>query len=331
MTVAKVELGRHLFFDLRLSGNQQFSCSTCHQRLFGFGDARALPLGSTGTRLVRNSQPLANVAWLGPLTWSDPTATTLEQQMTTPLFGTAPVEMGVDDGNRAAVLARFSGNADYRTRFAASFPGEAEPVSWPNLIRAIAAFQRSLVSTDSRYDRALRGELVLTDAEQRGRDLFFSDRAGCSACHGGNTFAEPTSAAGVPVDTRYFNIGLYNVGNSGAYPSANRGLIDRTGVAADMGRFRTPSLRNVEVSAPYMNDGSVTTLTAVLDMKIRGGRDVTTGVNAGDGALNPWKSPLAGPRSITTPERDDLLAFLRALTDQTFLNNPAYANPFATP
>ncbi len=331
MSVAKVELGRRLFFDVRLSGNQQFSCSTCHQRVSGFGDQRVTPFGSTGQRLVRNSQPLANVAWLGPLSWSDPTATTLEQQMLTPLFGTAPVEMGVDEGNRAAVLARFTADADYRARFAAAFPGSAEPLDWPNLIRAIAAFQRSIVSTDSRFDRSLRGELTLTDAEQRGRDLFFSSRAGCSTCHGGNTFAEPDAAV-VPVGTRHFNIGLYNVGGSGTYPPANRGLIDFTGLAADMGRFRTPSLRNVEVTSPYMNDGSVASLSAVLDIKIRGGRDVTTGPNAGDGVANRWKSPLAGALTTITPsDKADLLAFLGSLTDPTFLTNPAYANPFATP
>ncbi len=331
MSIAKVELGRRLFFDVRLSGNRQFSCSTCHQGVAGFGDQRVTPLGSTGQRLVRNSQPLANIAWLGPLTWSDPSATTLEQQMLTPLFGTAPVEMGVDEGNRAAVLARFTADADYRGRFAAAFPGSAEPLDWPNLIRAIAAFQRSIVSTDSRFDRSLRGELKLTDAEQRGRDLFFSSRAGCSTCHGGNTFAEPDAAV-VPVGTRHFNIGLYNVGGSGAYPPANRGLIDFTGLAADMGRFRTPSLRNVEVTSPYMNDGSVTSLSAVLDIKIRGGRDVTTGANAGDGAANLWKSPLAGPLTTITPsDKADLLAFLGTLTDPTFLSNPAYANPFAAP
>ncbi|MFN7642428.1 MAG: MbnH family di-heme enzyme [Burkholderiales bacterium] len=331
MSVAKVELGRHLFFDVRLSGNRQFSCSTCHQRIAGFGDSRVTPFGSTGQRLVRNSQPLANVAWFGLLSWSDPTATTLEQQMLTPMFGTVPVEMGVDDGNRDAVLARFAAEADYRARFAASFPGEADPLTWPNLIRAIAAFQRSIVSTDSRHDRALRGELTLTDAEQRGRDLFFSSRAGCSTCHGGNTFAEPDAAA-VPAGIRHFNIGLYSIGNSGAYPSNNRGLIDRTGLAADMGRFRTPSLRNVEKTSPYMNDGSVATLSTVLDIKIRGGRELLTGPNAGDGAANPWKSPLAGPLTTITPtDKADLIAFLRTLTDPTFLSNPAYANPFATP
>ena len=329
MTVAKVELGRRLFFDDRLSGNGLFSCASCHQRSLGFGDARSTPLGSTGQRLARNSQPLANVGWLATLTWADPSATTLEKQMEVPLFGTMPIEMGVNDANRAAVLARFEVDADYRSRFAAAFPGASAPLDWTNVIRAIAAFQRTLVSADSRHDRAARGTDTLNDSERRGRDLFFSDRAGCSACHGGNTFAEPTQSQGVPVTTTFFNIGLYNVGNSGAYPSDTRGLIDRTGIAADMGRFRTPSLRNVEVSAPYMHDGSVATLSEVLDIKIAGGRLAATGADAGDGRANPWKSPLAGPLALSATDKADLLAFLRTLTDSTFLSNPAFSNPFA--
>jgi cytochrome c peroxidase len=224
---AKVELGRHLFFEDRLSGNGLMSCGTCHQQRFGFGDARVTPFGSTGQRLARNSQPLANIAWLSPLGWADESNATLEQQMHGPLFAIQPVEMGVDDGNRAAVLARIAADAGYRRMFADVYPAEGQPVSWDNVIRAIAAFQRTMVSANARADQAERGEIALSPAEQRGRDLFFSARTNCSACHGGKTFAEPTSASGVPVTTAFHNIGLYNVGNSGAYPAGNRGLISR--------------------------------------------------------------------------------------------------------
>ncbi len=325
MSAGKVALGRHLFHDVRLSGNAQFSCATCHQQALGFGDARVVPFGSTGQRLARNSQPLANVGWLASLTWGDPSKTTLEDQMAGPLFATAPVEMGVNDGNRDAVIARFAADPSYRAMFAAAFPADPQPVGWTQAIRAIAAFQRTLVSADSRFDRAERGELALTDAERRGRDLFFSDRTRCASCHGGNTFAEPA----VSVGTAFHNIGLYNVGNSGAYPTGNRGLIERTGVAADMGRFRTPSLRNVEVTGPYMHDGSVATLAEVIAIYVRGGRDVPAGPDAGDGRDNPFRSPLVAPLDLGPAEQADLLAFLRALTDPTFLANPALSNPFA--
>jgi cytochrome c peroxidase len=327
MSAEKVALGRHLFHDARLSGNEQFSCATCHQQALGFGDARVTPFGATGQRLTRNSQPLANVGWLASLTWGDPSKTTLEEQMAGPLFATAPVEMGVNDGNRDAVIARFAADPSYRAMFAAAFPADPQPVGWTNAIRAIAAFQRTMVSADSRFDRAERGEIALTDAERRGRDLFFSDRAKCASCHGGTTFAEPAAAVG----TAFHNIGLYNVGNSGAYPAGNQGLIERTAAATDMGRFRTPSLRNVEVTGPYMHDGSVATLAEVIAIYVRGGRDVPSGPDAGDGRDNPFKSPLLAPLDLGPAEQADLLAFLRALTDRTFLSNPALSNPFAGP
>jgi cytochrome c peroxidase len=331
MSVAKVELGRRLFYDTRLSGDGRLSCAFCHRQSFGFADGQTTPFGGAGERLARNSQPLANLAWLGSLTWWNDTVTTLETQMEAPLFATHPVEMGVNDLNRAFVLARFENDADDRARFAAAFPADPAAVSWPNAIRAIAAFQRTLVSADSRHDRALRGEAVLSAEESRGRDLFFSDRAGCSGCHGGATFAEPTRLRGVPVATTFHNIGLYDVDGAGAYPEATRGLIDRTGIATDMGRFRTPSLRNVEVTMPYMHDGSVATLAEVIEIKAAGGRWNPARPQDGDGRANPYKSPLVAPIDLTNAEKADLLAFLRTLTDPTFLTNPAFSNPFAGP
>jgi cytochrome c peroxidase len=331
VTVEKAGLGRHLFHDERLSGNGQQSCSTCHQQSLGFGQARRTPFGSTGQTLPRNSPPLANLAWMATLTWGDDTQLTLEQQMHNPLFATAPVEMGVNDSNRDAVLARIAGAPGYGDLFTRAFPGEAAPVTWDNVIRAIATYQRTLVSGDSRWDRAERGELVLEPAEARGRDLFFSPRAGCSSCHGGITFAEPTTSDGVPVTTAFHNIGLYDVGGAGTYPAPNRGLFERTRAAADNGRFRTPSLRNVAATGPYMHDGSVTTLAEVIEIYVTGGRNVVFGPLAGDGRNHPAKSPLVVPLALSDQDKADLQAFLRALTDQTFLTDPRLSNPFATP
>jgi cytochrome c peroxidase len=329
MSVDKVELGRHLFFDDRLSGNRTMSCASCHQPTLGFGQARRTPFGSTGQTLPRNSPPLANVAWFGSLTWGDDTTLTLEQQMHGPLFATQPVEMGVTPANRDEVLARFATAAPYPELFGRAFPNVPDPLSWDNLIRAIASFQRALVSGDSRWDRAQRGELPLEAAELRGRDLFFSDRTGCASCHGGPTFAEPTTFLGVPVGTAFHNVGLYNLGGTGGYPAPNRGLFERTGLPSDMGRMRTPSLRNVEVTGPYMHDGSVPTLAEVIAVYVAGGRDLQFGPNAGDGRTNPFKSPLVRPLDLTASEQADLLAFLRALTDAPFLTDPRFSNPFA--
>ena len=159
MTVAKVELGRFLFYDKRLSGNGTTSCGSCHQQDKAFTDGRAQAIGSTGEVHPRSAQGLANVIFSPTLTWADPKEQSLEAQMETPLFGIRPVEMGVNDDNREQILQRLRGDTGYPARFASAFPGDADPFNWPNIIKAIAAFERSLLSGNSRYDkRSSRGD-----------------------------------------------------------------------------------------------------------------------------------------------------------------------------
>ncbi len=330
MSAAKVELGRFLFYDARLSGNGTQACASCHQQDKAFTDGRTVALGSTGVPHPRNSQPLANVAYSPTLTWANPSLLTLEKQMEVPLFGDAPVEMGVNDGNKADVLARLQvADTGYAPRFAAAFPGQAEPISWANVIKAVASFQRSIISAGSRYDRFTAGTGTLTANELRGMQLFFGEKAECFHCHGSPNFNDQFAHATTRVlETPFHNTGLFNIGGTGAFPEPNRGVFELTGKPADMGMFRAQTLRNIGLTAPYMHDGSIATLEAVLDFYAAGGRNIESGPYAGDGRLNPLKSDLVSRIDLNAQEKSDLVAFLKTLTDHDLVNNPQFADPF---
>jgi cytochrome c peroxidase len=322
MTEAKFQLGRHLFYDTRLSGNNTQACATCHMQAFAFTDAARRSTGSTGRRHPRNAQSLVNAAWNTSFNWADPTLTTLEEHMQRPLFGTAPVEMGVA-GNEETVLRRLREDPHMLALFKAAFPNERDPVGFENISAAIATFVRGIVSFESAYDRHIAGEAsALSAAAQRGMALFNSDRLKCAQCHGGFNFTAATSSADA-----FFNTGLYNTNGRGAYPKDNAGLMAVTGDPRDMGKFRAPSLRNVALTAPYMHDGSLDTLDEVVQMYARGGRKIEAGANAGDGARSPLKDPRIAGFSLGEDEQRDLIAFLAALTDTPLMNNPRFSDP----
>ena len=332
MSEAKVDLGRHLFYDRRLSGNGTQSCASCHHQDKAFTDGLGTAIGSTGMAHPRGAQGLANVAYHATLTWANPSLVTLEKQMEVPLFGDDPVEMGVNDHNRTEVLARLHAEPVYAAKFAAAFPEAAQPMGWGQVIQAIASFQRTLLSGHSRYDQYLQGKAQLTVPETRGMALFFGEKAECFHCHGSFNFNDQiVHAASRVVETPFHNTGLYNLGGTGAFPEHNRGVFELTALVKDMGAFRAPSLRNVEVTAPYMHDGSVATLEAVLDFYADGGRRIASGPYAGDGRLNPHKSELISLIDLNAQDKSDLVAFLKTLTDHDFLQNPRYADPWPRP
>ncbi|HEU4406171.1 MAG TPA: MbnH family di-heme enzyme [Polyangiaceae bacterium] len=329
MSDEKVELGRLLFYDRRMSANGTMACASCHEQARAFSDGRVAAEGSTGQRLPRNSMGLANVAYAVTFTWANPTLDTLEKQALVPLFGEAPVELGWT-GREAEILARFRDDERTRALFERAFGAEPDPVTAVNVARALASFERTIVSGGSAYDRYTYGgdPGALSDAAKRGLDLFFSERLECYHCHGGPTF----SASFRSKDTRvrepgFHNTGLYNVGGDGSYPPDNPGLKEFTGDAGDAGKFRVPSLRNVALTAPYMHDGSVATLAEVLDHYAAGGRNVEGGPYAGDGRANPFKDPLVRPFTLTDDERADVIAFLESLTDEAFVRDPRLGPP----
>jgi cytochrome c peroxidase len=329
MSEAKVALGRRLFYDPRLSGSQAFSCASCHRQAKAFADGRNLPLGSTGQLHPRNSMALSNVAYHVMLGWADPETRRLEAQALIPILGETPVELGLK-GHEDELLQRLRSVSLYRDLFAAAFPGDSQRVSVGNVTRALAAFERTFISGNSPYDQYKRGSAgAISGAAKRGEALFFSDRLKCSRCHSGTFFTNAARWVGsTTAEPEFVNNGLYNLGGTGAYPAPNAGLFAFTGIASDMGRFKVPSLRNIAVTYPYMHDGSLSTLDDVIDHYAAGGRTLTAGPNPGDGSRNPYKSPLVAGFAITAGEKGDLVAFLRSLTDSTFLTDPRLSNPW---
>jgi cytochrome c peroxidase len=329
MSDAKVELGRRLFYDTRMSGIQNFSCSSCHRQENAFADARNVPFGSTGEAHPRNSMELTNVAYQPTFGWADPTTRQLEKQAPIPMFGDKPVELGLK-GLEGELLQRLKDVTLYRQLFAAAFPAEPDAITEDNLLRALASFERTFLSGNAPYDRFVRGEkTAMSAAAQRGELLFRSDRLKCAECHAGTLFTKFVTFVGAPaVEPDFINNGLYNLGGTGAYPTPNTGLFAKTGVPSDMGKFKVPTLRNIELTFPYMHDGSLGSLNEVIDHYAAGGRTIASGANAGNGSLNAFKDPRVSGFTISGAERTDLIAFLQSLTDSSFITNPRLSNPW---
>lgn len=293
MSAVKVELGRYLFYDKRLSVNGESSCATCHRQELAFTDGRKTAIGATGQLHSRNAMSLVNVAYSAALTWSNADMRQLESQALVPMFGEHPVEMGLReaDGVPAAVAA----DARYRDLFSRAFPGESGAINARNVVKAIAAFERTIISARSPYDRYHYGgdDNAVSDAAKRGEILFFSQKLACFRCHGGFSFSDATEFDG---HTRR-EIPLHNNG-------------------VGTGKFKTPTLRNIALTAPYMHDGSMPTLESVLDNYAAGGHD------------NPDKDPLIGGFTLSAGGRADLIEFLRTLTDDAVTHDARFANPW---
>ena len=309
MSDAKVELGRLLFFDARLSGDLSTSCATCHVAQMGWTHGDALAPGYPGHRLWRNNPTVLNAAHLRQLMW-DGSLERLEVQARSAMQ--APVE---GNGNAAIVEMRLRLVPEYVERFRAVFGTE-----WPRLDdtwRAIAAFERTVVSDPSKvpFDRFLAGDArALTAAARRGHALF-TGKAGCIACHHGPLASdEGYHALGVPRQPLYDSSALVQIAVrwQNAQRDAPRALYRgaeedlgryyRTRDPADIGKFRTPSLRELRYTAPYMHNGVFGTLQEVVDFFDRGGGDA------------PNKSPLLRPLGLTGDEKRDLIAFLEAMS-----------------
>jgi len=263
---------------------------------------------------------LANIAYASTLTWADPELRSLEEQQRAPMFGTEPVELGMG-GREDELVARLRDSSVYPGMFAAAFPDDEDPVSIERVLEAIASFERTLISFDSPWDRhALRGERGAVGRDALlGAELFFSDRMGCARCHADPYFTTSVDHAGSERRVEeFFNTGLYDLDGEGAYPEPNTGVHATTGDPADMGRFRAPTLRNIAVTAPYMHDGSIETLDDVL----------TEHYMAGGRTKSPLRSHLMVRFGLTDVERAAVVAFLESLTDETFLTDPRFSDPW---
>lgn len=283
-----VALGEQLYFDPRLSRDQTVSCASCHSPRFGFSDGRPVSIGIHGQKGGRNAPTTINRAWSGPQFW-DGRAASLEDQALGPIQN--PIEMGF---TLEELEERLNAIEGYRNQFQAVFETD---VTAENVGKAIAAFERTLLSGDSDWDRDRAGdENALSPEAQRGRELFFG-KANCFQCHTPPNFT----------DEEYHNLG---VGTQWPEPDVGRFAV--TGEDRDWAAFKTPTLRDVELSAPYMHDGSLRTLDEVVEL-----------YNSG-GIPNQHLSPHMKPLGLTDQEESDLVAFLRALTGR---DRPEMAAP----
>ncbi|WP_237078055.1 cytochrome-c peroxidase [Myxococcus xanthus] len=297
LTPEGIALGRWLFHSPRLSSNGQVSCATCHEQARAFADDAALTRrGVSGRPLVRHVPALINLAWMEGLFW-DGGSKNLESLSLAPL--THPDEMG--NSQLSSMMARLSSEPEFAQRFENAFGPDGLTLS--NLLRALAQFQRTLVSADSRYDRWRRGEpgVSLSPQEQHGLALV---QRHCATCHATELFT----------DNAYHNNGLDSDAAFGEGEAESRGRGRVTQRAEDAGRFKTPTLRNVPVTAPYMHDGRLATLEDVLE-HYRGGMVPSTTLDAAF-----QRQGQAPGLSLDDTAKAAIISFLDALTDEGFLS-----------
>ncbi len=329
ITLDKVELGRRLFYETRLSVNGQGSCESCHQQQIAFTDGRAQAIGVTGELHARSSMSLVNVAYNDHYTWASRDVQTLEQQIRIPLFNRMPIELGLR-GKEEVLVSDLESSDSYSTHFERAFPESADPVSIDNIIKALASFVRTIISADSAFDRRLYrdDQSAMSESAIRGMRLFYSDELKCRACHLGQNLAGGQTVPGdLQSATEFHNTGLYNIAGRNRYPDSDPGLRLESEQSTDDGLFRAPSLRNIAITAPYMHDGSIATLSEVIDHYAAGGRTIEDGPNAGVGKKNSSKSPLLTGFRLGELQKRDLLSFLESLTDQSVLTDPRFSNP----
>ena len=282
MSNAKVALGAKLFYDPALSADSTISCSSCHLPQFAFTDRMAKSIGVSKNLTARNSPTLINLAF-HPYFMFDGGIPTLELQAIAPLMH--PDEMGFDLFKAGD---RLNNDQEYAKISKQVFN---EPLNAQSIAYALAAFQRSLLSYQSPYDDYLQGyKNALSPQQLRGKDLFFSEELNCASCHSGFNLS----------DFEFYNIGLYQ-------DYSDKGRWRVTEDENDEGKFKVPTLRNIELTGPYMHDGSIASLKEVIDFKMSGGAD------------HPIKSEKVRSFSLSESDKDDLLDFLYSLTDKEFI------------
>jgi cytochrome c peroxidase len=320
LTEESVELGRRLFYDTRLSGNNQVSCATCHEQRLAFTDGRRTAVGVSGEPLAFNSMSLANLMW-GPrhFFWNG-RAASLEEQALVPIQH--PDEM---DQDLEGLLDELASDPEYDRLFAAAY-GDITPES---IAAALASFQRTLISSNSRYDQFLRGEIKLSDVEEHGRKLFMAHPDVKVSLRGGNCIDCHSQFL-----TGGFNTLFDGFSNNGLDDDADLapGLSEVTGKGEHRGLFKTPTLRNIALTAPYMHDGRFSTLEEVLDHYNEGIKASTTLSPLIREAGNEERKPSDQiSLNLTEDEQMAIIAFLHTLTDEQFVTDPQFSNPFLEP
>jgi cytochrome c peroxidase len=277
-TADKIQLGKELFFDKRLSGDRSLSCATCHDPQKSFSDGRPKALGLGNRALLRHSQSVLNAAY-NPLQFWDGRAGSLEDQAAVPML--SAIEMGAS--SQDALVSRLQNVPGYREAFQRAFGGD---VNFRAVVQALAAFERTLVTPDSPFDRYMRGNKRALDDQQKRGLILFLGKASCTQCHSGPNFT----------DSKFHSLGKM----PGEEQTRDLGRFAITHDPVDNGAFKTPSLRNLTGRGPYMHNGSIATLAEVISLYNRGG---------GEGE----KSDLIAPLNLTASEEADLEVFLHSL------------------
>lgn len=279
VTRPKIQLGKWLFFDRRLSENESLSCASCHIPERAFADNVTVSLGFKGRVGSRNTPALINVA-LQPYQFWDGRSTSLEDQALRPFENSQEMGSGLE-----TVLQRLNQIPEYQEAFRKTFGSLATRES---VAQALASFERTILSGNSPYDRYLAGDIQAMNARAMAGMRLFRGKAHCHLCHQGYNLS----------DGLFHNLGVGWDGKR--FTDEGRFLI--TGIAKDRGAFKTPTLRQVAQTGPYMHDGSLSTLQAVIEFYTRGGKS------------NPHLDPLVQPRQLTAEEKESLIEFLRSLT-----------------
>lgn len=295
-TVEGIYLGRRLFYDERLSGDGSKSCASCHLQASSFSDPDQFSQGITGERGTRNAMQIVNAGWFPFLFW-DGRAGSLEEQALGPVVN--PVELNT---TWPEVEARVAQDRLYPALFKMAFGDYG--IDSLRIAAAIAQFERSLLSFSAPFDDYFYGDgSGLTESEENGFDIFFSERGDCIHCHAGPLLT----------DNEFRNNGLDS-------QIVDAGLGEITGLASDAGKFKVPTLRNIEFTAPYMHDGRFATLEEVVE-------HYNSGVHAESPNLDPEMHNASLGLNLTETEKQDLVAFLKTFSDPAFLANPDFADP----
>ena len=308
LTEQGVHLGKMLFYEKMLSKDLSQACADCHKQVDGFSDSTRLSIGVEGLPGKRQAMPIFNLAWHSNAFFWDGRAPLLRDQALKPIQD--PLEMNETLEN---VIAKLSASKTYTDQFIRAFG--SDEITSEKMALAMEQFMLSVVSNNSKYDKFLRGEVILTNSERRGKDLFFLEYnpffpeqsgADCSHCHGGPNFENDRYMNnGLDTDAEFVDIGREEV----------------TLNATDRAKFKVPSLRNIAVTAPYMHDGRFSTLEQVVDHYNEMIQESST---VDPAILNTQQTGLL----LTAEDKVDLINFLKTLTDETFLENQEYESPF---
>lgn len=303
ITNNEVKLGRYLFYDPILSKDSSISCATCHQQKFAFSENKKFSNDFMGEKLSRNTLPLFNLIWSNSFFW-DGKSKTLEEQLNHPIKN----EMG---SSWDEIIRKLNYSSFYKKLFQQTY--NSKKIDITKVINALSQFERTLISNNSKYDKVLRGEEKFTKDEYQGFVLINDQSmADCLHCH-------PTDGATLATTGRFSNNGLDNFLNTSEYRDLGRGGV--TNQDKDIGLFKIPSLRNIALTSPYMHDGRFKTLEEVLDFYSEG---VNNSINV-DSKMT--KSHIGGVK-LNEIEKKQILAFLKTLTDSSFIKNEKYSNPF---